>query len=67
MTIKVMQQSKHHQEFVHAVAYAALTLNGFDDQEGNRTDCENGFPSFKTKISCLQLSIHFKNYILRDL
>jgi len=34
--------------------YAAFTLNGFDDQERNLTFV-NGFPSFKTQISCLQL------------
>jgi len=33
--------------------YAAFTLNGFDDQERNFTVL-NGFPSFKTQISCLQ-------------
>jgi len=32
---------------------AAFTLNGFDHQERNLTVCKNGFPSFKTQISCL--------------
>jgi len=42
------------------------TLNGFDDPERNLTFFENGFPSFKSLISCLQfkwskLSILFTN------
>jgi len=32
-----------------------VTLHGFDDQERKLTYVKNGFPSYKTQISCLQI------------
>jgi len=40
------------------VTYTAFRLNGFDDQEKPDV-CENSFPSFKIKISCLQYEASF--------